>query len=107
MSSIAFTSVTEGMHTALINSRLKAADPTIVDGPSSPAGSPSLPIVSTTESKISGAEEPRAMRERFAMVGFQTGTSIVYSLPFLSYLVYYCTVDVITSIASIKRSAMI
>jgi hypothetical protein len=64
------------MHTALINNRLKAAEPTIVDGPSSPAGWSIAVHTSLTASKISGAEEPRAMRERFASVAFQTGFSI-------------------------------
>jgi len=78
MSAILFGSSTDGMHTALINKRLKAAEPTIVDGPSSPAFSPSEPTVSSTDSKISGADDPKAMSERFAMVGFQTGTSMKY-----------------------------
>jgi len=44
ISSIFFpsTSLTAGMHTAEMKRRLNAADPTIVEGPSSPAGSPSL-----------------------------------------------------------------
>ena len=48
----------------------------VIDGPSAPAGLPSLPIVSRTESKISGAEEPKAIRERFAIVAFQIGYSM-------------------------------
>jgi hypothetical protein len=43
------------MDTAEITSMLKAADPTIVDGPSSPGIDPNLEIVSMTESMISGA----------------------------------------------------
>jgi len=107
-SAIFFGSSTAGMHTALINKRLKAAEPTIVEGPSSPAFSPSEPIVSSTESKISGADDPRAINERFAMVAFQTGTSTQYILSvFLSYTSLRYVVDVITSIASMKISAMI
>mmetsp|Transcript_130380 Transcript_130380/g.291023 ORF Transcript_130380/g.291023 Transcript_130380/m.291023 type:complete len:210 (-) Transcript_130380:112-741(-) len=60
-------------HTPLMTRRLKAALPTIVEGPSSPEKN-SLPQISMTESKISGAEEPKAMRVRFAMVGFHTFT---------------------------------
>jgi len=41
--------------TAEIIRRLKAAEPTMVEGPSSPGGRPRLVTVSMTESKISGA----------------------------------------------------
>lgn len=64
------------MHTtqiARIISRLNAADPTIVDGPSSPAYI-LFPKSSITESRISGADEPSAMSVRLAMVGFHTRT---------------------------------
>jgi hypothetical protein len=73
-----FGSETDGMHTAEINSRLNAADPTIVDGPSSPAGFPRLLTVSSTESNISGADDPRAIRVKFATVAFHLGTSTNY-----------------------------
>lgn len=57
------------METPAITRRLKAADPTIVEAPSSPGHSPRLEAVSITLSKISGALEPRAMRVRLATVG--------------------------------------
>merc|ERR1711939_418068 len=68
MSSIALTSSTAMIDAAVITSKLKDADPTIVKGPSSDAGSPRVLTVSITLSKISGADEPRAMSVRFAMV---------------------------------------
>ena len=54
--------------------KLKEADPTIVDGPSSPGVSPKVITVSKTLSIISGALDPRAIKVRFAKVGFHTGT---------------------------------
>ena len=59
------------IETAEIISKLKAAEPTIVYGPSSLGMSPKFPNVSATERIISGAEEPSAMSVKFAMVGFQ------------------------------------
>ena len=59
------------IETAEMISKLKAAEPTIVYGPSSLGMSPKLDNVSARERMISGAEEPRAMSVRFAMVGFQ------------------------------------
>ena len=66
-----------------ITSKLKEADPTMVDGPSSPGISPAKRLfnVSITDSRISGADEPRAMRVRFATVGFQMATSTLTSFP--------------------------
>jgi hypothetical protein len=107
ISAIGFGSSTAGMQTAVMNKKLNAAEPTIVDGPSAPAGLPSLPIVSRTESKISGAEEPKAIRERFAIVAFQIGYSMKnLFLPSLSQTSTRLTVDVIVSMASMKISAM-
>lgn len=48
---------------AVINNKLNAADPTIVEAPRpSFGGNPKFWIVSTTESIISGADDPRAYK---------------------------------------------
>lgn len=51
----------------------------MVDGPNSPGFDPRVVSVSMTESRISGALDPRAMRVRLAIVGFQTLTTISFS----------------------------
>jgi hypothetical protein len=62
-------SVIAATHTPRMTSRLNAAEPTIVEGPRSPAMN--LPVViSMTLSRISGADEPRAIRDKLATVAF-------------------------------------
>lgn len=60
---------------AVIMRRLKAPDPTMVPGPSSP-DSKLWPTISTHARRISGAEVPRAISVRFATVSFHIFTSM-------------------------------
>ena len=63
------------MQRPMIMNKLKAADPTMVPGPRSPALKP-LAQISTTDRRISGADEPKAMRDKLATVSFHTFTMI-------------------------------
>mmetsp|Transcript_23624 Transcript_23624/g.65701 ORF Transcript_23624/g.65701 Transcript_23624/m.65701 type:complete len:222 (-) Transcript_23624:2-667(-) len=86
--------------TALIQRRLKAALPTMVDGPRSPLKK-SFVHSSITLSSISGALEPRAMSDKFATVSFQTLT--VRLRPVLASSTRFL-LEVIFSIAPMKIS---
>ena len=96
----------EMMHTAEITSKLKAAEPTIVEAPSSEGSSSSDPSVSITARRISGAEEPSASSVRFATVGFQNDTTRSTVSPVTSSfsLSVFC-LEVMTSIEVMKTSA--
>merc|ERR1712166_217375 len=80
-----------------MKSKLNAAEPTMVAGPRSPAWNV-LATISTTARRISGAEDPRAMRVRLATVEFQTSTSTETGWP---------DSGVMTSIDDMKTSAEI
>ena len=83
----------------MMQNRLKAALPTIVDGPRSPVKK-SLLRISITDKRISGAELPRAINVKFATVAFQT--LYVMSVPGTRF-----SFDVMVSMAAMKMSAMI
>ena len=78
--SLSFSSLTPYIESPLITSKLKAAEPTMVAAPSYP-GHPSIfPIVSRSARRISGADEPRAMSDKFATVAFQTCTFFLLTM---------------------------
>mmetsp|Transcript_20272 Transcript_20272/g.71692 ORF Transcript_20272/g.71692 Transcript_20272/m.71692 type:complete len:212 (-) Transcript_20272:445-1080(-) len=88
-------------------SRLKAAEPTMVDGPRpSLGGSPSVVTVSMTASRISGADEPSAISVRLAIVSFHTSTRATSVVPFGSLYVTTFSLEVMTSMAAMNSSAM-
>ena len=64
-----------------MTSKLKAAEPTMVEAPNSPGQSPRVVTVSKTARIISGALEPKAMRLKLATVAFQKGTGFEIVLP--------------------------
>jgi hypothetical protein len=85
----------------MITNRLNAAEPTIVDAPSGPMKKLLVMVTSMSESRISGADEPSAISERLATVGFHTReTTRVPSRRTLMRVA-----EVICSIAAMKASA--
>ena len=90
-----------------ITKRLKAAEPTMVEGPSSGGDSLIVTAVCRTFKRISGADEPRAIRDKLAIVSFQTLYSKRTYSPFSSSKTLYDLVyEVMTSIDSMKMSEM-
>lgn len=84
--------------------KLKAADPTMVEGPSSPGVLPRVCTVSMTLRRISGALEPRAIKVRLAIVGFQTATLVLTNSPVYASCFRTMRLDeVITSMELEKR----
>ena len=63
----------------MMTKKLNAAAPMMAPGPRLPASKRSA-MMSITERMISGAEDPRAMRLRLAMVLFQIFTRTIFFL---------------------------
>lgn len=92
------------MDTPEITNRLKAAEPTIVDAPSSPGHLFKPPTVSMHDSRISGALDPRAIKVKLATVGFQKSIGTYVVLPSIDFTATITFLDVIFSMASMKTS---
>jgi len=90
------------MQMLMMTNRLKAAEPTIVEGPSLPACIFRLRM-SMMERKISGAEEPSAISERLATVSFHTLGVLARPSPRLTLQ----RLAVISSMEDMKRSEII
>ena len=93
--------------TATITIKLKAAEPMMVDGPRSPAKKAPLglrSVISITESRISGADDPSAIRVRFATVSFHTFAWNFFFSPLTTTVVtFVCAV--IVSMEAMNASA--
>ena len=64
------------------------------------------PHTSMTDSRISGAEEPRAISVRLDTVSFHTRMVVVVVSPLGLLMTISFSWDVMTSMAAMKRSAM-
>jgi hypothetical protein len=86
---------------AVMTNKLKAALPTIVLGPNSPALKLFLKQISITDKRISGADDPNAIKDKFETVSFQTRTFTLVVVPSDLFTTISFSLDVITSIAAI------